>query len=104
IGALAAGATAKQIGALEHFGVRIGLAFQIMDDVLDVTASTGALGKTAGRDAQLGKSTYPLLLGVDGAIARAETLVVGATEELRNGGVVSAELEGIASFIVSRGH
>jgi len=104
IGALAAGATAEQIGALERFGVQIGLAFQIMDDVLDVTASTGVLGKTAGRDAELGKSTYPLLLGVDGAIARAEGLVAGATGELRNGGVVSAELEGIATFIVSRGH
>src|SRR2546430_8692482 len=58
------------------YGKDIGLAFQIMDDVLDVTSTTSALGKSTGRDAVLGKSTYPALLGVDGA-RRSEERRVG---------------------------
>ncbi len=57
------------------YGDAIGLAFQIADDVLDVTATTDQLGKTAGRDLALRKSTYPALLGVEGARARASALV-----------------------------
>ena len=67
MGGLAAGATQSKVRALADFGSRIGLAFQIMDDVLDVTSSTDMLGKTTGRDAALRKSTYPALLGVEGA-------------------------------------
>ncbi|HVF39040.1 MAG TPA: polyprenyl synthetase family protein [Gemmatimonadaceae bacterium] len=104
VGALAAQAEDDQIRALDQYGTKIGLAFQIMDDVLDVTSSTAKLGKTAGRDAQLGKSTYPALLGVKSAIARAEALVEESRAALHTGGVFSAELDGIASFIVSRSH
>ena len=67
MGGLAAGATQSKVRALADFGLRIGLAFQIMDDILDVTSSTDMLGKTTGRDAALRKSTYPALLGVEGA-------------------------------------
>jgi geranylgeranyl pyrophosphate synthase len=73
-----------------------------MDDVLDVTSSTASLGKVAGRDAALGKSTYPALLGVEGATARAESLVSTACEKLRKNGLLSADLAQLAAFVVSR--
>ncbi len=104
LGGLAAGASDSQVDALEDYGERIGLAFQIMDDVLDVTASTDQLGKTAGRDAELGKSTYPALLGVDGAVDRANALVADGCEGLKVQGLLTAELENLAGFIVSRSH
>jgi geranylgeranyl pyrophosphate synthase len=103
-GGLAAGATETNLRALGGFGSRIGLAFQIMDDVLDVTSSTDKLGKTAGRDAALGKSTYPGLLGVDGATQRAGNLVDSACNDLRSHGMLTGELEELAGFIVSRSH
>lgn len=90
--------------ALGSYGTRIGLAFQIMDDVLDVTSSTDTLGKIAGRDAALRKSTYPALLGVDGAVARANQLIDEACDDLRAQNLLSPELEGLARFIVSRSH
>jgi geranylgeranyl pyrophosphate synthase len=104
IGGLAAAATPPKVRALADFGSRIGLAFQIMDDVLDVTSSTDMLGKTTGRDAALKKSTYPALLGVEGATARASEVVASACADLRSNGILSAELEELANFIVSRSH
>jgi geranylgeranyl pyrophosphate synthase len=104
IGGLAAAATPARVRALANFGSRIGLAFQIMDDVLDVTSSTDMLGKTTGRDAALKKSTYPALLGVDGATARARDLVTSACEDLRSNNILTSELEELATFIVSRSH
>lgn len=104
LGGMAAGADGARIGALEGYGERIGLAFQIMDDVLDVTASTDQLGKTAGRDAELGKSTYPALLGIDGAVARANALVADGCKGLKAQGLLTGELESLAGFIVSRSH
>jgi geranylgeranyl pyrophosphate synthase len=104
IGGIAAGASVEQLEALDRFGRDIGLAFQIMDDVLDVTASSARLGKTAGRDAELGKSTYPALLGVDGAIKRASALIDDGCGALRATGLLSADLEQLAEFIVSRSH
>ncbi|MEO7502000.1 MAG: polyprenyl synthetase family protein [Gemmatimonadaceae bacterium] len=104
IGGLAAAATPSRVRALADFGSRIGLAFQIMDDVLDVTSSTDRLGKTTGRDAALNKSTYPALLGVEGATARAAGLVADACDDLRSNDVLTPELEELATFIVSRSH
>ncbi|HYN81698.1 MAG TPA: farnesyl diphosphate synthase [Gemmatimonadaceae bacterium] len=104
IGGLAAGASEPSVRALVDFGSRIGLAFQIMDDVLDVTSSTDKLGKTAGRDVALRKSTYPGLLGVDGATERANELVTYACHDLRSHDIHTAELEDLATFIVSRTH
>jgi geranylgeranyl diphosphate synthase, type II len=104
IGGLAARATDARLTALEACGSKVGLAFQIMDDVLDVTSSTDRLGKVAGRDAALGKSTYPALLGIDGASARAEALVREACADLRAAGLLTAELEHLAGFTVSRTH
>lgn len=102
IGGVAACASTEAVDALTSYGSRIGLAFQIMDDVLDVTSSTANLGKIAGRDVALGKSTYPALLGVEGATARAVHLVDIACEELRRHGLLTGELEELAGFVVSR--
>jgi farnesyl diphosphate synthase/geranylgeranyl diphosphate synthase type II len=102
LGGIAAGAAEVRIAALSAFGDAIGLAFQIADDVLDVTATTDRLGKTAGRDLDLHKSTYPKLLGVAGARARAEALVLDGCAALRAVDLRSSELEALARFVVER--
>jgi geranylgeranyl diphosphate synthase, type II len=102
IGGLAAGATPPQLAALSRYGSLIGLAFQIADDVLDVTATTDQLGKTAGRDVALAKSTYPALLGVEGAISRARELVEDACASLRAEGLLTPPLEHLARFFITR--
>jgi geranylgeranyl pyrophosphate synthase len=104
IGGIAAGASSRSVRALADYGTRIGLAFQIMDDVLDLTSSTDRMGKITGRDVALGKSTYPALLGVDDAVARAESLVREACDGLREAALLTPELDDIATFIVSRNH
>lgn len=104
IGGIAAGVSNSGLEKLAHYGESIGLAFQIMDDVLDVTASTARLGKTAGRDAQLRKSTYPALHGVEGAVKRAAALVEDGCNALRKEKLLTGELESLADFIVSRSH
>jgi geranylgeranyl diphosphate synthase type II len=102
IGGLAAGGSDARIGALESFGRAVGLAFQIMDDVLDVTSTTSTLGKTTGRDAALGKSSYPALLGVEGARQRAEALIGDGLERLSEQKMLTQELSQVANFIVTR--
>jgi len=102
IGGIAARVNANQLAALTHFGDAIGLAFQIADDVLDVTATTDRLGKRAGRDVDLAKSTYPAVLGVDGARQRAASLIVEGCAALRGAGLLSTELDTLARFVVER--
>ncbi|MBC7895809.1 MAG: polyprenyl synthetase family protein [Cytophagaceae bacterium] len=102
IGGLGAGASEAVIESLGRYGAAVGLAFQIADDVLDVTSTTAQLGKTAGRDLDLRKSTYPALLGVDGARARAEALVARAMAALEEVGLSGGELRELAEFAVKR--
>ena len=102
IGATAAGASGDRAAALDRYGESVGLAFQIADDVLDATATSEQLGKTAGRDAALGKVTYPAVLGVEGAIARASELADDACVALESVGLLTPELEHLARFSVSR--
>ena len=102
VGAMGAGAGPQQLAALSRYGAAVGLAFQIMDDVLDVTATTDELGKTAGRDAALQKSTYPALLGTDGARHRAAALIDDATSALRDAHLLTPPLESIAQYVVAR--
>jgi geranylgeranyl diphosphate synthase type II len=102
IGSMAAGASPGVMEALTRYGEAVGLAFQIADDVLDVTATTDQLGKTAGKDIALRKSTYPAVLGVEGAIARARALVDEAKRALADGGIVSDTLEQLAEHVVAR--
>lgn len=104
IGGIAAGAPDAAIDALGKFGADIGLAFQIVDDVLDVTSSSAELGKTAGRDAKLGKSTYPGLLGVDGAMDRAMALAKNGCLELHQHNLLSQELRHLADLVITRTH
>jgi geranylgeranyl pyrophosphate synthase len=102
MGALAADSDVSRVAALERYGRSVGLAFQIMDDVLDVTSTTTTLGKTTGRDAVLGKSTYPALLGVDGARRRAESLIEDGLQSLAEQQMLTQELSEVANFMVTR--
>ena len=102
IGGRAAGASPERLTALSQYGEAIGLAFQIADDVLDVTGTTDQLGKTAGRDLELQKSTYPALLGIDGAKSRASALVRQGCSALDEVGLLTPALDRIAHFTVER--
>ena len=102
LGGIAAGASEDRIQALDRYGECIGLAFQIADDLLDVTATSDQIGKTAGRDLALQKSTYPALLGVEGSRLRAEALVEDGCDALRAAGLLTPALEGLARYTVER--
>lgn len=102
IGAMGAHATAAQRSALARYGAQVGLAFQIADDLLDVTATTAQLGKTAGRDAQHRKSTYPAVLGIEGARTRALSLVDAACQDLDDVSIERGELQRLARYAVQR--
>jgi farnesyl diphosphate synthase/geranylgeranyl diphosphate synthase type II len=98
-GALAAGAPAE--GAYP-WGLKLGLAFQIADDLLDLTADTRTLGKRAGKDAELGKSTLPALVGISEARRRAEGLLDEALAALAPFGPRADALRALARFVVAR--
>jgi farnesyl diphosphate synthase/geranylgeranyl diphosphate synthase type II len=102
LGGLAARASGSGMLALQRYGADIGLAFQIADDVLDVTGTSDQLGKTAGKDEALSKSTYAQLLGIDGARAEAERLARSAIEHLDRAGLASPALGALAHYIVTR--
>lgn len=93
-----------RIAALRHYGQAIGLAFQIHDDVLDVTGDTVTLGKTQGADARLNKPTYPALLGLEHARARAVALVDEACDALIPLGDARAPLVALARYMIERDH
>jgi geranylgeranyl diphosphate synthase type II len=101
-GAILGGATPEEVVACETFALNIGLAFQVADDILDVTASTEDLGKTAGKDEDTDKTTYPKLLGLDGAKAEAQRLVDVAKAALEPFGERAAALNAIADYIIDR--
>ncbi|HEY6092909.1 MAG TPA: polyprenyl synthetase family protein [Gemmatimonadales bacterium] len=102
IGGLAAESTPSQVEGLRSYGEAIGLAFQIADDVLDATATSDQLGKTAGKDAAHAKATFVTLLGVGAARAEAERLAAQAVDHLRDAGLVSPILVELAHYIVTR--
>ncbi len=102
LGGRAARTTAERLDALARYGAAIGLAFQIADDVLDVTATTDQLGKTAGRDLALQKSTYPAVLGIEGAKSRADALIGEGCQALDAVGLLTPALAHIARFTVER--
>ena len=105
-GALVAGAPEPLLDALRTYARGIGLAFQIIDDILDVTASSEVLGKTAGKDLAADKTTYPKLLGLEESRRRAEALVAEAQEALApwagDDGRRAAPLLSLATYITSR--
>jgi geranylgeranyl diphosphate synthase type II len=102
VGALAAGASSDDVAALSTFGERMGLAFQIADDLLDVTGTEGEMGKAVGKDEGRGKLTYPAAVGVSGATARAKELTEEALAALDVFGDRAWALREIARFVVER--
>lgn len=96
--------TAEHLEKLDHYGKCIGLAFQIRDDILDVTTDTQTLGKTQGADIALNKPTYPALLGLEGSRERARNLCEDALDSLYGFGPQANLLRWIASYIIERSH
>ena len=101
-GGLYAGGDTSQVQSLRDFGTNIGLAFQIVDDVLDVTQTSEQLGKTAGKDTATEKATYPSLFGIDASIKKADELVKKASDALDRFGEQANDLREIAAFLVER--
>ena len=101
-GALVAGAEPALLEALGRYARNIGLAFQIIDDILDVTADSDTLGKTAGKDERAEKSTYPALLGLEASRERAGALVAEAKDALGEQSEQALPLLSLADFIINR--
>jgi len=101
-GGLYAGAKDTEVRSLRAFGLAIGLAFQIVDDVLDVTQTSEQLGKTAGKDTASEKATYPALFGIEASLRKADALVNTAFGELASFGDRGEPLKELARFLVER--
>lgn len=102
LGGMSAGASAKQIQALHTCGWNTGLAFQIIDDILDVTQTTEKLGKSAGKDVATEKSTYPALLGLEASRAEAKRLTGVAMGALEVFGGQGTRLRQLAEYLLNR--
>ncbi len=101
-GALAAGASENELGILSEYGRKVGLAFQIVDDILDITTSSRELGKTAGKDLKVRKATYPALYGIDASREKAQELVSSSIGEIEALGEAADPLRGLARFVFDR--
>ena len=101
-GGIYAGATVTDIARLRTYGQSIGLAFQIVDDVLDLTQTSEQLGKTAGKDTAAEKVTYPALFGIEESIRKADALVEKACAELNEYGAAASTLKELAHYLVER--
>lgn len=102
MGAMTAGADDSQLTALTSYAEKIGLAFQIADDVLNATGTSEELGKSAGSDAEADKMTYVAAYGIDGARERATTLIADAKQSLQKLPGNTEPLEALADYIVTR--
>ena len=103
-GSIGAGADTKQLDALKRYGDQIGLAFQIVDDLLNATATTEQLGKAAGSDAELGKATYPAYFGVEETRNRAQAAIEEAKTALAEFDSDAEPLRLLADYIYTRSH
>ncbi|MGK7912915.1 MAG: geranylgeranyl diphosphate synthase CrtE [Synechococcus sp.] len=103
-GAILAGADDETVDRLTKYSRDIGLAFQVVDDILDVTATSEQLGKTAGKDLLAEKATYPSLLGLDGARQKAADLIAHAKDIVSPYGDRAMPLKAIADYIANRTH
>jgi geranylgeranyl diphosphate synthase, type II len=101
-GAILAGSPTEALEKLSKYAQNIGLAFQIVDDILDITATAEQLGKTAGKDLEAKKATYPSLWGLEASRTQAEQLINQAIEQLNDFGAAAEPLRAIARFIVDR--
>jgi geranylgeranyl diphosphate synthase type II len=102
LGAMTANATPRKLEALTTFGYNLGLAFQVIDDILDVTQTTEMLGKTAGKDEAVDKSTYPAILGLDASRKEAARLTRKALKSLEVFGNKANRLEQISRYLLER--
>ena len=102
LGAMAANATPRTLGIMEEFGDNLGLAFQVIDDIMDVTQSSEKLGKSAGKDAAAGKTTYPALLGLEASQKEAARLTEKALAVLSPLGERAVTLRELAGKLLAR--
>jgi farnesyl diphosphate synthase len=102
IGAIAARANSQAIEAISQYGRALGLAFQIVDDLLDVTSTPEQLGKATAKDAGRGKNTYPNLLGLDASRTEATRQIRTAINALSPLGAAADGLRSLAEFVVDR--
>ena len=101
-GGVYADASQEQVDRLRCFGQAIGLAFQIVDDILDVTQTSEQLGKTAGKDLASEKATYPALFGLETSRKKAAELLAKASQAVENFGPRGEILKSIAKFLIER--
>ena len=102
VGAMLAGADDKSIEAVRNYGRSIGLAFQIVDDILDIVSTTEELGKDAGSDIEKGKATYPSIVGLENSRAKAKELYDESLKALDSLECDTSILRSIAAFIITR--
>lgn len=104
VGAIAGGGREESIASLGRFGMHLGRAFQIADDLLDVTSNAQTLGKSAGKDAAAGKQTFPACVGVEASRAEIDRSVEAAIGELRQFGQIADDLRALAHYAGSRNY
>ncbi|HEY2614591.1 MAG TPA: farnesyl diphosphate synthase [Chthoniobacterales bacterium] len=102
LGAMAANASAKQLRAITAFGRALGLAFQVIDDILDVTQTSEKLGKSAGKDVAAKKATYPAVIGLKKSRAEAQRLTAEAHKALKSLGGKAIVLRALADYLLER--
>src|SRR5579859_275291 len=102
LGGMSANCTAAQLKALTDFGYHVGLAFQVIDDILDVTQTSEQLGKTAGKDTKAQKATYPAIVGLEKSRMIAEQLTAKAFAALKAFKGRAVALEALAEFLLKR--
>jgi geranylgeranyl diphosphate synthase, type II len=97
-----AGAPGEHVEALRAYGEAIGLAFQIVDDILDVTQTSEQLGKTAGKDVASEKATYPALFGIEKSRQKAASLLEASSKALERFQLRGDALRALAKFLIER--
>jgi geranylgeranyl diphosphate synthase type II len=102
LGAMSANANAKQLEAITAFGASLGLAFQVIDDILDVTQTTEKLGKSAGKDVAAQKATYPAVIGLEKSRREAQRLTREAHDALADFGSKADTLHALANYLLDR--
>src|SRR2546430_1735782 len=102
LGAMSANVDAKKLRAITQFGRALGLAFQIIDDILDVTQTSEKLGKSAGKDVAARKATYPAVIGLEKSRAEARRLTRQAHEALSVFGHKAEALHSLANYLLER--
>ena len=102
LGAMAANANPKQLAAVSAFGRALGLAFQVIDDILDVTQTSEKLGKSAGKDLAAKKATYPAVFGLEKSRSEARRLTTRAHKALESLGENAATLRALADYLLAR--